>query len=351
MILENMTVRRVCLHEVYKRREDKTIAPPTYGAGLLELDARGMAAFRSRVLAAFKADAQCMEMTIARHEDGSVAANGHEMVGQDTAGFVQTSRLIADRLAEAQVSRQIPGGLVVVFDGTVGDPAVRFFGVMKAELHEGFLRGANLQATFVDSLFLTPKTKLYKIGMFVANEAGVPAMPDGWSATVYDSQLTSSQRDGAATYFHSVFLGLDIPENNAHRVKQFWEKTRDFINSAPVDQERRFDLFNSLTSYLKTDRSPTIQVGQFAEQYLGDDLGEDYREHMRRERFPTRAITKDLTEVAGSLRTRKFRFPNSVQLTGPAEAIRDMVSVQEVEGEGGQTWTQITVRGKIQSQT
>lgn len=350
MILENMTVRRVCLHEVYKRTEDKTVAPPTYSAGLLKLDGRGMDAFRSRVHAAFKADAQCMEMTIARHPEGSVSTLGVEMVEKDTPGFVARSRGIADKLADAQVSRQIPGGLVVIFDGTVGNPARRFFGVMKAELHEGFLRGDNLEATFVDSLFLTPKTKLYKIGLFVANEAGTPMLPSGWTATVYDSQLTASQRDGAAAYFHSVFLGLDIPENNAQRVRQFWEKTRDFINSAPVDQEKRFDLFNSLTSYLKTDQSPTIQVGQFAERYLNGELGDNYREHMERERFPTRAIGKDISEVIGSLRLRRFRFPNSIQLSGPSEAIRDLVSVEEVEGDDGVRWTRIIVRGPIQSQ-
>lgn len=350
MILENLTVRRVCIHEVYKRTEERTVAPPTYSAGLLTLDPRGNDAFKSRVLAAFKADAQCMEMTLARHDAGSVAALGAEMVTANTAQFVACSRAMADRLAEAQLSRQIPGGLVVVFDGTVGNPPRRFFGVMKAELHEGFLRGANLEATFVDSLFLTPKTKLYKIGMFVARNINNLDLPDDWTATVYDTQLTASQRDGAAAYFHNAFLGLDIPENNAHRVKQFWQKTRDFINSAAVDQETRFDLFNSLTTYLKVDRSPTIQVADFAERFMSDDVGEEYREHMEREQFPNRAIGKDLSEVAGSLRLRKFRFPRSIQLSGPAEAIRDLVTVEEVENDGV-SYTRITVRGEIESQT
>lgn len=350
MILENLVIRRVCLHEVYKRTEERTVAVPSYGAGLLELDDRGRAAFTSRVLAAFRADAQCMEMTIARAARGSVSAVGAELVAMEAPEFVAQSRAVADLLAAAQVSRQIPGGLVVVFDGTVGHPATRFFGIMKAELHEGFLRGANLQATFVDSLFLSPKTKLYKIGLFVAEAAGIPPMPEGWAATVYDSQLTSAQRDGAATYFHSVFLGLDIPENNAQRVKQFWQKTRDYINSAPVDQERRVDLYNSLYSYLKVDQTPTIQVGQFADRFLEPELRDEYREHMARERFPIRAIGKDLSEIAGSLRLRRFRFPNSIQLSGPPEAIRELVDVSEVEGDDGARWTQITVRGMIQSQ-
>lgn len=65
-------------------------------------------------------------------------------------------------------------------------------------MHEAFLKGANLQATFVDSVFLSPKTKLYKIGLFVANAHPAGGLPDGWTATVYDSQLTAAERDGAA---------------------------------------------------------------------------------------------------------------------------------------------------------
>lgn len=66
MALENLTIRRVCLHEVYKRTDERAVVPPTYATGLLELDPRARTAFASRVIAAFRSEAQCMWMTIAR---------------------------------------------------------------------------------------------------------------------------------------------------------------------------------------------------------------------------------------------------------------------------------------------
>lgn len=350
MALENLTIRRVCLHEVYPRTDERTIQQPTYAPGLLQMNARARAAFTSRVLAAFRSEAQCMGMTIARHGPGSVAATGLALLNVSDAAFVIDSRAFANGLAAAQTSRQIPGGLVVVFDGTVGHPAEPFFAIMKAELHEGFLKEQNLQATFVDSLFLSPKTKLYKIGMFV-HQAGAPmAMPAGFSASVYDSQLTASQREGAALYFHGTFLGLEIPEDSAHQVRKFFDATRGFIASAPLTEEARVDLYNSLYTYLKVDQSPSVQYGAFADAYIPPDLADSYRDHMVRENVPDSAIPKDLAEVAGRLRVRRLRFPERITLSGPPDAMSELVEVEAIQGEEGEGWTRITVRGRLQSQ-
>lgn len=294
MPLENLSIRRVCLHEVYKRSDDKAVVvPPTYGRGLLALDQRAMSAFASRVISAFRSDAQCMEMTIARSGPGTVAALGADIVRRRTEGFIESSRTFADLLAEAQRSRQIPGGLVVVFDGTVGHPATRFFGVMKAELHDGFIKQQNLQATFVDSLFLSPKTKLYKIGIFIARsvEANL-AMPDDWTAVVYDTQLTTSNREGAALYFHDGYLGLSIPDNSAHKVKKFYDNTKSFISNLPIPQESKVDLHNGLYAYLKLDQSRTVQVSQFGERHLPEDLRDDYQRFMRQAGVSQSALKK-----------------------------------------------------------
>ena len=310
-----------------------------------------MAAFRSRVIAAFKSSAQCIEMAIVDYGLGTIVAHGAALVAARTPGFVRESRSIAKRLAVAQQSRGIPGGLVVVFDGTVGNPATPFFGVMKAELHEGFLKGADLQATFVENLFLSPKTKLYKIGLFISDGARPrPALPEGWAATVYDSQMTATQRDSAATYFHRTFLGLELPVNSAQQVKQFYQQTKDYIKAAPLTPEEKTDLYNGLYTYLKVSREPTIQVSRFAGTYMDDDLADDYGAYMRRNRFPVGAVSKDLSEIQGVLRQRRFRFPRSITLSGPSEAINDLVKVDTVAGDDGEEWTQITIRGELESQ-
>lgn len=351
MPLENVTIGRICLHEVHRRPEEGPQLRPSYGQGLLQLNADAMTAFRSRVVAAFKTNAQCMEMSIREHGPGSVIEHGTALVNVQAPEFVRHSRTFADALTSAQGSRQIPGGLMVVFDGTLGNPATSFFGLMKAELHEGFIKTDNLQAQFVNDLFLSPKTKLYKIGLFISDGAVPrPNLPEGWRSVVYDSAMTAAQRDNAATYFYSTFLGLDIPQNAAQQVKKFFEHTKAFIKGTNLAENEKVDLYNGLYSYLKLDRGNTIQTSRFAQTYMEGDLADDYLQHMRQLRFPAGAIAKDITELAGVLRWRKLRFPRAITLSGPPDAIRDLVMVETVEGEEGASWTQVTIRGELQSQ-
>ena len=350
MPLENVSIARICLHEVHRRPEEGPLKPPSYGSALLELDGDAMSAFRSRVIAAFKTNAQCMEMAVREYGAGSALANGADLVLARDEDFADVSRVFADALANAQGSRAIPGGLMVAFDGTLGHPATRFFGLMKAELHEGFIKTRDLRARFVNDLFLSPKTKLYKIGLFISDGSNRPALPDGWRAVVYDSAMTRSMRDAAATYFYSTFLGLDIPENAAQQVKKFFEETKAFIKSSPIPEEQKVDLYNGLYSYLKLDRGTTVQTSKFADTFLEGDLADAYLAHMKRQKFPAGAVAKDLSEVAGVLRWRRFKFPRAITLSGPPDAVRDLVTVERVSGEKGENWTQVIIRGEIQSQ-
>lgn len=350
MPLENLVIKRACLHEIYRRADDRSIVQPTFATHLLNLDVRGRSVFESRVLAAFRSGAKCMQMSIGSYGVESISSLGADLINKNDAEFIQSSRQFAVLLSSAQTSRQHPGGLVVVFDGTVGYPETKFFGVMKAETHEAFLKNNNLQATFVDSVFLSPKTKLYKIGIFVARENPAQALPGGWDASVYDSQLTAAERDGAALYFHEAFLGLRFPENVAQQTKKFYQDTREFIGASSIQEEQKVDLYNGLYAYLKLNRSSTIQVGDFAETYMAEDFGDSYKEFMRSRRFPEEAIPKDISEISDRMRIRKLRFTNQITLSGPAEAIGQLVDVDVINVDGEAARTRIMIRGRLESQ-
>lgn len=351
MTFENLTVARICLHEVYPRGQDGNVVPPQYAPGLFNLQGKALATFKSRVLSAFKSDGHSMEMAIRNSADGDAVQIGASIIEMDDAGFVEASRQFADNLAAAQNSQRIPGGLVVVFEGTVGHPAKRYFGVMKAELHEGLQKLDDLQAVFVNNLFLSKGTKLYKIGFFILDDLQeVIEFPDNWKPHLYDQLLTSSRRDGAANYFFSGFLGLDIPEDSAHRVRQFFEKTREFIRSSGATTEIKTDLYNGLYTYLKVDQRPTIQVQQFAQDYFSPELSDNYTNFMRGQNFPTRAIDKDLREVVGSLKQRRVRFRGRVTLSGPPDAFADLVKIEATRRDDGSVATVITIEGGIESQ-
>ena len=269
--------------------------------------------------------------------------------------FVTKSKRFADRLVSAQLYRTIPGGIVVVFSGTVGAASLPYAAVLKAETQAGFqkeIADGRLSMTFVQELFLTPATRLYKIGMFVREAAAREALPAGWAATVYDSQMSATKRDGAAQYFYENFLGCSIPENSARLVRTFFESTRQFIRDLDLPAESRADMLTSLYTYLKVDQTPTVEVAAFSNSYIPADHRDNYRAFMQGVGLPMTAIAKDISEIGNALRQRKFVFPNNIKLTAPPEAFHDMITIEAVPPDGADPraearWTRITIRDRI----
>ena len=364
MQIQNLTIQRIIFHEVHKRLDDRRPLPPTYGDHVIQLNQDATDALRDRIVTAAGSQSQSMDMTIARFgADSSVAIAQDLLAAQDGDEFVDVSRRVADRLSDAQQSRGIPGGVLAVFVGRSGLPARPMVGFIKAELHGGFRRAENLTVEYLRSLFMTPQTKLYKIGLFAHDGGGVRSLPAGWAATVYDSNMSATNRDGAARYFFEGFLGLELPKSSARMTRIFWEGTSKFIRAVDVSEERRTDLLTGLYTYLRVDQAPNVEVATFANTYLEPNLRDDYRAFMGNEGFPQNAIAKDLSELAGKLKRRRVRFSRDVQLTGSPEAFSDLVTIETIpagemvaeDGGGapelaGETWTRITIRDRIRDQ-
>ncbi len=103
--------------------------------------------------------------------------------------------------------------MLIVFDGTVGATAQPFVGVIKAETQAGFRRskdGAKAVVEFLQNIFLTPATRLYKIGLMLFEDT-IKAKPDGRRAFVFDSNISVSNREAAAAYFYEGFLAALCP--------------------------------------------------------------------------------------------------------------------------------------------
>lgn len=354
MQLENLTLQRIIFHEVYRRQDDRRPQPPSYGAQVVQLGQEALDELRDRIVTATGSQSQSMDMTIAKFgADSAIAAASDLANAPDDAGFVQASLRVADLLTSAQTSRIIPGGVLAVFTGLAGNPQLPIVGYIKAELHGGFRRGANMTVEYLRSLFMTPQTKLYKIGLFAYDGGPTRALPEGWTASVYDNQMTATNRDGAARYFFESFLGLELPKSAARMTRKFWEQTTAFIKTAPVTEEQRADLLTGLYTYLRVDQTPNVEVATFANNYLDAALRDGYRNHMRNEGFPANAVAKDLSDLQGKLKRRRVLFTRDVQLIAPAAAFGDLIQIETIpsaDGAGAPTWTRITVRDQIRDQ-
>ncbi len=359
MELLNLQVDRVVLHEVFRLSDERHKVPPVYGDAIEDLDAAAFDALRERIVAAVARSDRCVEMTIAKADDASMVSIAASLVEANADEYVARSRRVPDALADAQRSRAIPGGVVVVFTGSYGAPEKRLVGVVKAEIHSGFqrdIKDGKFVLKFLDKLLLTPQTKLYKIGLFIEDQPAAASLDEGWKAFIYDESMTVRDPDGAAHYFFDGFLGLAFPKSSARQTRQFHDLTKTFIQSMDVAEEDKVSLHNALITYLKVDQSPTVEVAAFGTAYFGEPAVRDaYGEFMASKAFPDAAIHKDLSEVQKSLRTRRLVFRNQVRVIAPADGFDNLIKIDAIEGEaqGGEQaprWTRVIIKDSLASQ-
>ncbi len=333
--------------------------PPRYGSELVRLPRDALEAFRDRVVEAFGSPSQSLEMDIVASDSDSAIGISKAMMSAADDQFIALSRKLADKLSQVQVSRNLPGGMILLFDGTANHPPQRIIGIIKAETHTGFSRSIDsgrLGLQFLRELFLTPQAKLYKIGLFLEHTERPPRgrRQTSWRAFVYDHLMVAADRTGAAQYFYESFLGCALKLDSAHQTRRFYDLTRDFILSSQLTQDEKMNLQTGLFTYLKVDVSPVVEARVFARQFLREaNLRDQYLSFLARKQFPDNAISKDLANLGTALRRRRVVFKSHIQLSGPAEKFTDLVEIKAIDGEpqpGGQIpqWTRIVVRDQVE---
>lgn len=364
MAFANLNIESVIIHEVFKRDDNRAIVAPVFGTSLVALDADGVQALQDRIISALASDAHCMEMAIYNHQPGSVFAISANLMGATQSAFITQSQALANALAVAQTSRQLPGGIVVVFKGTIGFPALPILGVIKAEVHNGFTReqesNGRLDLKFLKNLLLTPQTKLYKIGLFVqydATQASPTNICGGYQAYVYDDAMKRHDRQSAAHYFYDTFLGCSFLPSSSLLTRDFHTHTKKFISGLQVPEEQKMDLYTGLYTYLKVDQSPTVETSVFAQSYfVDDDVKAAYMQFMEDNNVPPVAIHKDLSDLASELKLRRVNFAAGVKLTAPAEKFEEMIKLSTGLSEPDPITHQqspvtiVTIKGKIVGQ-
>ena len=132
MSFENLAIGRLIIHEVFARGVDKALVQPNYGAQLLVLPQDARDALQARITNALGTSSHGVEMTIREAGAESTWHKAKEIIeaqGNDPH-FINLSQNIASKLAVAQTSRTIPGGIVVVIEGSCGNPTKSFMCVI-----------------------------------------------------------------------------------------------------------------------------------------------------------------------------------------------------------------------------
>ena len=348
--LANLNINKIIVHHVFKRNEDRAIVTPRFSNDFTDLDPVGIATLQERVTEALGNDSYCIEMTIEKDSAGSVYDLCNKMIDADDSVFKKTSKELATNLANAQSTRRIPGGILVVFSGTVGPNDSKYIGIIKAELHEGFSlleKPRKLLIEFISNLLLTPQQKLYKIAMLIlkgSNSTAEIRTPADFEVLVYDHNMTRAETRQAALYFYDQFLGCTFSPSAKKLTSDFYVYTKQFINSLPHSNETKVDLNTSLYTYLKVAQSNVVDAAEYANNYFPVEIRDDYLHHLKDKSFPLNAIPKDITYLKYKLQRRNLKFTSDVKINAPAERFSELVKIQSSDGDA----TNVVIKGRLE---
>jgi 37-kD nucleoid-associated bacterial protein len=351
VLIENLNIGRIAIHEVFQREDDRKPIPPVYADQLENWPDKAITAFKARITEALSAQAKSIEMQIVQCDERSHVANAR--AATDDAKFLALSCETTDRLVAAQLHRNIPGGILVIFDGTVGAQNHSFLGAIKAETQPGFRRHEDAKKRIITELlsdvFLTPATRLYKIAMFVC-QWKAPKLPDGWRAFIFDSNISPTHRESAAQYFYETFLGCILPEDGAYETSRFFDLTKEFVRNTSLSGPIKRKLVDALYTFVQAETAKTFTANEFAEKYLPVDLRDPFNRFVDAKQFPMRAVVRDTSQMTSKLKRRRFRFGSDIEFSTTPEALNNKTVIlktgkaKDFGGEGTEQWTQITIK-------
>jgi hypothetical protein len=337
--LFDLRLNRIAVHEIFKRDVDLQPIPPRCSDTLANLEPEGKSAIRERIVGALGSNSKSVQMSVIEDGPGSAFDLFSRLPFVDDASFLDVSQQIAQKLSSAQTARTIPGGVLVVVDGRSGADGRPFSGVIKAEVHSGFIKEAGDQGPlirYLTDLLLTPNQRFHKIGLFVReNPQALPPddyYSDDYLVYVFDNQMNGAEITTAANYFYERFLGCTAASTAKKLTRDFYKHSRDFIDASALDNERKVESVSALHVYLRSNVQ-TVQALEFAQQHLPPDIHQAYIDFLVEHEFPENAVPKDTSQIKHKLRIRKLNFNTQVRITGPADRFRELVQVQSADAD------------------
>lgn len=354
-----LEIQNIIFHEVFPLNYDKTFREPEYTDELTLLESKGLAEFQQRIIKSVGKVSASMEMEILDKCQDSTFCNILDYLDKEDMReeyFIRTSKKLADKLARSFNKRNIPGGILMVFDGVTGVNSNRYIGIIKAEKHSGFSLNKKdknkKMLEYLSELLLTPSQKLYKICLFIEKEKikyqeiGEDTA-DNFTVYLYDSNLSKDADTNAAMYFYNSFLGCMIKKSDKRYTELFYIKTKEFINKADLTEEQKIGCTTALHTYLKFSNKQTLQASEFANEYFpDDDTKNNYIKYLEKHNIPTRAILKDTSGIDKKLATRKITFSSKVNISAPSDKFEQLVRIEK--NQGGETT--LVIKGQIQEQ-
>lgn len=251
-------------------------------------------------------------------------------VWREATTLLDASQTLARNLQTTQPGIGSEGLLMVAQATAEGLPA---FLVAKLEHEKGTSaqmernsEGALVYSmTFLDNLFFTEASKVYKIGFF-PRPAALDQPLEGY---IVDRQVSGS---AVATYFRQDYLGCAWKQKPDVITQRFMDTVQEWIDRQESPERRsRYQL--ALLAELQSQRD-VLSVSGFAASYIDQGDRDSFTAHAR-QTLPAANLTKDLSLVEARIANVRWDTRSGTVVIASPEAIQN--GIVKVEEDRGQT--------------
>lgn len=345
-----LNIQRLIIHEIFRVGEDKKAPSPRYNSKLTALNEEEMGVLEQRVLQSLSKTSSGIRMEIddPLHNSNFLTIvdflkmshpNNKNSKDSIDSYFINTSKNITKNLSTNLRSSIIPGGIVIVFSGTVGAPSKRFFCIIKAEKHDGFAAEESdkeIVLRLLKDLLLTKDQKLYKIAIYIENYLDEykqmnSDIKDNFTTYLYDKNASFNSIENAAAYFYNDFLGWKVKKDSIFYTNRFYDISKEFLTNTTLENSQKINLITALHTYLIIDKSDTINTSEFAKKYLPTQIQDAYVRELNFKDVPNRSLVKNTDGISKKLAKRNVKFSSEVSISAPSKDFDDLIQVSQHE--------------------
>lgn len=282
----------------------------------------------------------------------------------DAASFVQLSQAMAEELHSKQ-SVQSNKGLFALMEGQVGAARTQFVAVMKFEEEKGvrleLVDSAGQQTWQIvleDSLMLTQKTKVFKVGLFSQQSESSATDDDGGEdndadnvesitldGLVSDMQTGFGYNQVVADFFLRKYLGFELVDIPSVRTKQALEVIERWSNSAISAPETRLQYEDALLSEMRSAKK-TFSLTSFRDDHVEKTDRNSFDAYMKDSGVPLQRFKKDLGLVESRLKKIVVEMEDDIKIVARHDAMTDgALNVDTADDDRNRST--VTVIGKV----
>lgn len=174
---------------------------------------------------------------------------------------------------------------------------------------------ATYNVEYMRDLFLTGRTRVFKIALFLLDEAAL----EGW---VSDLQARGPD---IADFFLTTFLGCRLTSDPSVVTRTFHLAAEKFINEIVSDPETKVRYETALLAQLNSN-DKEISLNTFANKYLDTKDRAPFVKDLAAAGVTT-SFVKDTQLISKKLRKLQYEFSQGVKVTYPADIPEDVVHV------------------------